>query len=227
MAVAFDADTDAYTSSLVPSGSMSMTVWVKITVDRNTYTAIGGWFNGTTVYKYVATNTDGATIQFFGTTGTAIGEALTAGTWYKLAAVYDGFDRGTLYWGTEGSALTSAVNDAFSSAAVTQFRVGGSTFTSEFLSGSLAALKVWHTELSLDELTAELTQYQPLRTTNLVRYHSFLTAPGTADESGNGNNLTAGSTGTTTDSAGPNIPMTGGVVGALKAPIKNFKVPGA
>lgn len=227
MAVAFDADNEACTSTVVPAGSATMTVWAKLATDKNNYATIGGWFNGTSVYKYVCTEVDGTTLKFFGVTGIAVGPPLTIGTWYKIGAVYDGSSTATLYYGTEGSSLTSASNPGFSTGTVTSFRVGGSTFSTEFLNGSLAALKVWHTELSVAEIAAELEQYQPVRTDNLVRYHSFLTAPGLTDESGNGNNLTAGAAATSTDASGPNIPLTGGTPGELKAPVKGIKIPGA
>ena len=67
MAVAFDAYTDAYTSSLVPSGSATLTVWVKLATDKNSYSTIAGWSNGSaSPYRYAGTDTDGTTHSYEG-----------------------------------------------------------------------------------------------------------------------------------------------------------------
>jgi len=205
MAVRFDAATDAYTSSVVPSGAFTCTCWVQLVSDLNYYSPVWGVFNGTGVYRYLGTNSDGTTLTFFGQGGSGsnvTGPNMVVGTWYRVGLVVNGTNV-TMYHGTAAGTLTTATGTA-GTAAVNEFRIGGSTFTDEVLNGRVAAMKLWQAVLTPDEIAAELAQYQPLRTANLLRYHPFLNAE-TVDYSGNGNNLTVGSTATVTED-GPPIP---------------------
>jgi hypothetical protein len=204
-AVRFDAATDAYTSSVVPSGAFTGTCWVQLVSDLNYYSPVWGVFNGTGVYRYIATDADGTTLTFFGQGGSGsnvTGPNMVVGTWYRVGLVVNGGDV-TMYYGTETGTLTTATGKA-GTAAVNQFRIGGSTFTDESLNGRIAPVKLWEAVLTPEEIVAELAQRKPVRTANLHRDHRWQIAE-TTDYSGNGNHLTAGSTATTTEE-GPPIP---------------------
>jgi len=202
MAVRFKASTDAYTSSVVPSGAFTCTCWVQLVSDLNYWTPVWGIFNGTGVYRYLATNSDGTSFTFFGQGTNLTGPNAVIGTWYRIGIVVNGTNV-TMYHGTATGELTTATGTA-GTAAANEFRIGGSTYTNEVLNGRVAAMKLWQAILTPEEIVAELAQYQPRRTANLLRYHPFLKAE-TIDYSGNGNTLTAGSTATTTED-GPPIP---------------------
>lgn len=131
--------------------------------------------------------------------------AVSAQTWYKCAAVVDGANA-TFYRSAGDSALVSGgVADFAPPATPSNLYVGNSRFD-EWYDGRLAALKVWDAALTQAEIEAELAQYLPHRTANLLRFHPFLQAE-TADYSGNGNALSGGTGATTAD--GPPIPWAG------------------
>lgn len=157
----------------------------------------------------LSTDADGTTLRLFDNAshGAGLGGfALTVGTWYKVAVVMNG-SSATMYHAADGGTLTSSSAANFTPASpATGLMVGRIQNASSWLNGRMAAFKMWQAALTANEVAAEFTQYAPIRTTNLLRYHSLTTAPGTTNEGGTAGNLTAGSSATTTES-GPSVPV--------------------
>ena len=130
-----------------------------------------------------------------------VGEvAISPTTWYRVAAVVNG-SNATFYISAVGDPLTSAsVSDFSPPATPNQLWLGADPF-SNWWDGRFAGIKMWDAALTASEVEAELGQYQPLRTSNLLRWHPFINAE-TTDYSGNGNGLTGG-TGATTEDGPP------------------------
>jgi hypothetical protein len=203
MAVRFDAQTDAYsaTTGLPASTTWSVTCWAYITTDRNTASAAFGILNtGVTAGIFLETDTDGTTWRVFDMSTSVGGFAASVGQWTRMAVVVSGTSV-TFYAGAPGSALTSA-SGTLNSATPASLTVGDDGSGASFLNGRLANFKMWDAALSSGEVTAELGQIPPALTTNLLRYHPFYVAE-TADHSGHGRTLTAGSTGTSTEAHPP------------------------
>lgn len=216
MAVRFDANTDGYvTTNGMPTTALTVSCWVRIAVDRNDYSNIWAYDDLSTTRRLsLATDADGTTLAVFDNNLTGpIGPSLTVGTWYFTAVTFTG-TTATLYWST-GGALSTTSGSVLAFAGPQQLWIARQAFGPYYLDGSLAAFKAWDAVLTSTELAAERDQYAPARTAGLLRSHPLLTAPGTADESGAGNHLTAGSTATTTDEDGPTFAGGGFGVGFL------------
>lgn len=204
MAVRFDADGEDYTStSSPPTGNFTVTCWLKISVDRNTFTTVWSADNGSSDLIYLQTQANGTTLQAWDDASVVTGAvALTVGTWYRVAFTRNG-TTSTLYTATATGALTAATTANLSDVAATNFRIGESPFGAEWLNGCIANLKHYSAVLTLAELEHELAQYTPRRTANLERWHPFVKVE-TADYSGNARTLSGG-TGTARED-GPPIP---------------------
>lgn len=210
MAVRFSNNSDGYSSTTPASDSAwSATMWVQISTDRNTFTAFFGQFQATGRYSYLATASDGTTLKHFYTTGETTGVNMTAGGWYRLGLTVSGTSA-TLYYGTETGALTAAASVNDGSLVAIHTRIGHSAFGGEGLNGRIAALKQWSgATLTQGEIERELSQYTPSRTSNLHRWHPFL-SPSTTDYSGNARTLTADTNAPTLED-GPPLPWSGPV----------------
>jgi hypothetical protein len=209
MAVRFDASGEDYTSTSSPPSGSAFTVicWAKVSTDRNTWSAAWSSDSSTSNYSYLSTDSDGTTMKWWtqvsGNERTISGPNMTAGTWYRFAAVCNGTDA-TLYYGSGLGALSSAsAANWVTLSTSTTFRIGADPFSGEWLNGCIANLKHYSTNLTQAEIERELLQYMPERTTNLVRWHPFLTNE-TVDYSGNARTLSGG-TGTARED-GPPIP---------------------
>lgn len=209
MAVRFDATGEDYTSTSSPPAGSAFTIvcWVKISTDRNTWSAAWSSDSSTSNYSYLSTDSDGTTMKWWTLVGgnerTINGPNMSMGTWYRFAAVCNGANA-TLYYGTASGSLSTGTSATWQTLATsTTFRVGADPFSGEWLNGAVAALKHYSTDLTQAEVERELAQYLPSRTANLVRIHPFITNE-TADYSGNGRTLSGG-TGTARED-GPPIP---------------------
>lgn len=204
MSVRFDALTDAYTATtgLPPGNTFTVTFWLYISVDRDTYT---GTFRlqapGAEVL--IDTDTDGTTLKVWDAANYAGGFGpfgISVATWHKIGLTVNGASA-VFYAAPAGSALTTASVSNFTPPnPPTNLSVGSDT--GEYLNGRIAAFKMWSAALTATEVAAELAHFDPVRTANLLRCHPFHVAE-TTDYSGNGNTLTAGSTAATTEADPP------------------------
>lgn len=208
MSVRFDAATDAYTSTvgLPTSTSWTVTAWVMLRTTNplgphKFFTLI----SADTGFLNFGTDFNGDGLEVYNGSGIlGSGSIFTIDAWYRIAYVQNGSD-GTAYKGADTGALTAFNNATFPGPAATNLTLYvGASHEGQWLNGRLAAFKMWNAALSQAEVTAELTQFDPIRAANLLRYHKFHVAEIT-DYSGNSNPLTAGSTATATE-ADPPIP---------------------
>jgi hypothetical protein len=207
VAVRFDASTEQYTATNgLPGNTYTLTAWVWPNAVGGRYqmlywlTAAGDVFTGIGIRDSPTELQliDGGSYTFNGVGPLTV----SAQTWYRVAAVVSGATV-TFYRSAAGAALGSAsVGDFTTPASPTTWHLGDDPYD-DWLDGRVAALKVWNAALTAAEVEAELAQYMPRRTANLIRWHPFLRAE-TVDYSGSGNALSGG-TGTTTED-GPPIP---------------------
>lgn len=222
MAVQFSADNQAYTATTgLPGSTYTVLAWVYLSVDRNASSTMwthGSGSNGHNIW----TSADGTTLAFDSAGGSFTAGSLTVGAWTKVAFTANG-TTGTIYSAADGAALASTGTGTIPTVTFTNIFIGAfSNATSGFwLNGRIADFKVYTAVLTLSEMEAELAQYTPVRTANLLRYHPFHVAE-TTDYSGNGNDLSAG-TGATT-AADPTTPQDP-VSSVLRIPIQTIRVP--
>jgi len=206
MAARFDAATDRYetTTGLTTGTTYTVVCWFYISVDRFAYSNIwelqyGGRSQLNNVYI-----TDSKLIELWDIGGPKIAHQGSVGVWQRLAVAVNGGDA-TFYYGTATGALAVANTTtlAVPSGGSSKLLIGNDIH-GQFLNGKIAPKKWWNVTLGPEEIERELSCYQPVRTSGLLRWHPWVVAE-TVDYSGNGNNLTAGSTATTTED-GPPIP---------------------
>lgn len=198
MAVRFSADGQDYTAAptLGSQANLSMCGWVKINTDLNQFSTFFGGNDGTINTPCVLqTQADGTTLCWWGTGGAEpnIG-ALTVGTWYFISAVMTGTTLAGRVRADGSNAWLYNVSIASGSATktVTNWQMGESINTAEWLDGCITAVKFWTTNLSDAEMMAESYSHMPVRTASLALWYPLL-KPETTDYSGNGRTLSGGS----------------------------------
>lgn len=204
MSVRFDAIGDRYTATTgLPTGNAyTVTCWAYIVTDRNSYSGIFSLSD-----LLCTTDVDGTSLKLWDTTNYSGGQwtstALTAATWYRIGVVVNA-GAASLYSGIATGSLSVTTVANFTTPNPPTELVIGSDIFDEWWNGRVGSFKLWNAALTATEVAAELAQFNPVRTTSLLRVHNFKTA-GTGDDSGNGRTLTAGTTATTTE-ADPPIP---------------------
>ncbi|MFG1977043.1 hypothetical protein ACGFJC_47590 [Nonomuraea fuscirosea] len=206
MAVRFSAAGQFYTTPMVLGeiDRFSITMWVKVVVDRNDYSTLWCLDDGTPnsgSYTLLQAEVDGVSLTMY-PSGDGYGE-LPVGAWH-----YVGFSMspsGTVVkTRTQGAGAFTTTSRSFATTVDAQLlRLGVSSFSNnaEWLNGSLASVKVWTgAALTAAELETEYLYAAPARTANLRAFYRF-DSPSNADNSGNGHTLSGGS-GATTE-AGP------------------------
>lgn len=208
MAARFDAATDQLSATTSLTDGFSITFWGKISVDLNAFSTFYNLGQAAfTNFSLIQTGTDGVTARITAQGGNDNPmQAMTVGSWYRFGVTKSGTTLNA-YMGPATGALTTygpyttAITPAYG------FLVFGASDTagSEFLNGCIASIKVWNSvAISAAEVESELQRYVPIRPT--TRSYPMIGAEVT-DYSGNGLNLTAGSTATATED-GPPIPWT-------------------
>lgn len=214
--VRFSADGQDLTSAAAPpDGAYTVACFIRVAVDRNAFSTFWSTDAGNTTSSFVVmqTSADGATLTPDCLTGqgTVItGPVLSPLQWYKCAFVRSGANA-TLYAAALGSALTAySQSDWTGAAPQTTLRIGESVWGAEWLNGNVAAFRQWDTALTLTEINAEFTQYEPVRGLNLVRFHRFAEGADLIDYSGNGNDLSATGAGAVKEQ-GPFVPFSNNI----------------
>jgi concanavalin A-like lectin/glucanase superfamily protein len=216
MAVRFDADGEDYTrATTFGLGTYTITCWVRIDVDLNTFSTAHSIHDGTLSGFSLVTSADGVTWQMSDTqSGNTSLFAATVGTWYYIALAKDPNASGTnAFWAAADTlALSTTTGTHAESGSGSIVRIGESLNGGEWLNGSIAAVKIWSgVKLTQAEIENERFQYLPHRTANLFAFYPFLEggtgAGALQDFSGSGNTLSNGTGSATTD--GPPIPWWG------------------
>ncbi|MET8866519.1 LamG-like jellyroll fold domain-containing protein [Nonomuraea sp. NPDC004580] len=215
MAVRFDADGESYTRtiSLGTVTNWSFCCWVKLAVDRAAATVLAQIDNGSGSSRFRINAWNGTAVTFQTDSGGwfgNVGHTLSVGSW-SFVGVSGTSNPGQVRTAARAAGSTTWAGGQSSQTNVTfsanTLRIGDGQAASEWLNGSLAAVKVWDQALTVDELRQESWAYLPVRTTGLRGWYPFL-APGTVDYSGGGWTLSGGSGAATDD--GPPIPWRSG-----------------
>lgn len=224
MAVRFDAANERYLAGGISGAVATITCWARIAVDTNAFANIWVLYNGSEVTTEAGLGTDSGGTQmllFDSAFTTMTGPNMTVGTWYCFAAVMNS-TAWDLYYGTSPNGLTLVSNTMVALSSPASMTI---SHNPELINGNVANFKVWTAALTQAEVEAELAQYQPIRTANLLRYHPLVNAE-LVDYSGNGNTLTAGA-GTPTTEAGPPIRWDGRLREQLRVPAAGSASPAA
>ncbi len=214
MSVRFDALADKYTRVVtgLTGTSVTMCCWVRVVVDTNNYAYWLGADDGSANWWTIGNWDDG--LGFHPTTTTSdypTTLAMTVGTWYFVAMVYDsaGTTDAVYYLPAGGSSLT-ALGASASMIGITSaetFFIGCDGF-GEPLNGEVASVKVWAAALTSTELNLERQYWEPQRTSGLWARYDFESGPQTNDQSGNSRTLTSAGT-LTAGASNPSITHTG------------------
>lgn len=220
MPVRFDADAENYSRTLTlgAQADFSVSIWVNIRTDRNTYSTPWSLAATTSNYSYIQTDTDGTSMAYWDhVIGSPTGSrALTIGTWYWWGISHNGANVTVKSRSATDTSFTTSTSSASGNITLTTLLIGESVFNTEWLNGSVAGFKFWLAALSAAELEAEFFTMVPQRSNSLRLWQPFV-RPETADWSGNGNTLSGGS-GTAVDNDGPPIPWGWGQATILLPP---------
>lgn len=206
MAVRFSANGQYFTStvSIPASTTFTVTMLVNLSTDRN---AVSGLFSlmGTVSLDLQTTST-GTSLEVRpsngGSASTALG-SLVVGTWYRLALTYSNGSL-TYMFSAIGSALpNTSASTCGAYSGLSSLRIGASATSTNYFDGRIAAFKMWSSVLTTVHIQQELMTYLPKRTSDLLRWHPFISND-LPDYSGHGGVLTGG-VGTATE-AGPPLP---------------------
>lgn len=211
MAVRFDAASDRVSIAATlpdPATAITITGWAYVSVDTGTNATMCRVHAASGASTTITFATDGAApagAGYFTGGGSIVSSTQSpVGAWRKVAVTCTGTS-GNVYVATVGGGTDNDAGTVGGAASPTGLTLGGrsSGDSSEWFNGRLAYWRVWSAVLSQAEIEAEWASTTPVRTSNLwadwpLTVHTDLT-----DHSGNGRNLSAGSTATTTEDGPP------------------------
>jgi hypothetical protein len=226
MSVRFDATTDRITYAASnppdPSSGFTITAWAMVRVDTNNNATLfrPHVVSGDSTSANCATSSDGTGGPNYFTAGGTVTATtnFVVDSWRKIAVTCSS-TTGHVYVAAVGGATEHVSGTVGGAATPTGITLGGRSAAdaSEAFDGRLAYVRVWSTQLSQAQVEAEWASTTPVVTSGLwadwpLTVHTDLT-----DHSGNGRDLVAGATATTTE-ADPPVATLGtgsGVLGAL------------
>jgi hypothetical protein len=231
MSVRLDASTDQLTRASPPSPASGITMVATVynSVDQDEFATIGRIHaSGSTILTWASSGDGTGGPNYFTGGGTVTNsEGLPVGEWRNVAVTCTGTSAQSLVR-NPGFSTEVDSGTVSSSGTPTQLAIGGrgGGDTSEWWNGRIVYFRVWTAVLSQSEIEAEWDSATPVRTSGLwadwpLTVHTDLT-----DHSGNGRDLTAGSTAVTTE-ADPTLPDAG-TTGELAAsiPLQTVSLPG-
>lgn len=202
MAVSINADAEKFTRtiSLGNVSEWTVTCWIKLASSRGGASQVPWQIDNGSGGNFFRLNFHNGTQATFQTAGSAwfglFGLTVTFGTWYFVGisgTATPGQEQartvhrpdGSTTWG--GTALAQAAT-TFSAQTL---RLGGADTTTQYIDGSMAAVKIWAAGLTREEMMAESWTVVPQRTSGLRAWYPWI-RPEATDYSGNGWTLTAG-----------------------------------
>jgi len=213
------SDRVSYTASAppAPATAFTATFWARLRVDRDDFSTmlrLHSSSGGSTAVN-IATGSSGTTpvVVSPGNTGGIIGtDALAVDTWRMLAVTIAGTGATdakiyTKAIGGSTNVVTGQVSGGATPDGLTVFGRSSGDST-EWFNGGLAYVRVWSAVLSQAEIEAEWASATIVRTSGVWANWPMLT--NISDISGNGRNLTAGSTALSTED---DPPLSGAVTG--------------
>jgi len=186
----------------------TFTGWAYLISDLNANQTVIRWYSGGSTILTFATDVDGTTPNLFTANGsvTAV-DNFVVGQWLFVAVTQTGTST-ILYTSTSvGGTLHSSSGSNGLTGTADGFTLGGRSTSdaSEWGNFREAQFRQWSAVLTSIEIAAERDSSTPVRTSNLWADYPLSTASDLTDHSGNGRNLTAGSTGPTTAGDPPNV----------------------
>lgn len=211
MSVRFDAAGDriSYSGTLPnPSGTgLTLLGWWRVRVDRDdfsTYCRISTSSGASTVGT-LSSSASGLNINYFTGGGSVTNVFANAvDEWFAVAAVLNG-TACTVYVRTESTSTISSSNTV-SVSTPDQMCIGGrsSADSSEWFNGAAAYVRIFAGALTQAQVEAEWNANQAVLKSNLFADWPLTDATNLRDISGNGRNLSAGSTAVSSE-GGPQI----------------------
>jgi hypothetical protein len=221
MSTRFDAAGDriSFAGTMFAVGSgFTITAWAYVSVDTDanqTFGRLHASSGGSTIATW-ATGSDGLSGPNYFTGGGSITNAtnMAVGAWRKIAISCSG-TTGKSYVNTIGG-TTEVDSGTVSVGTPDGITLGGRApaDSSEPFNGRLAYVRVWTAELTQTQIETEWASTTPVRTANLWASWPLTDSTDLTDHSGNGRNLSAGSTAVSTE-ADP--PLSGSVTGTALA----------
>jgi hypothetical protein len=217
MSTRFDTASDriSYAGTMFAVGSgFTITAWAWVSVDtdaNSTFARLHASSGGSTIATW-ATGSDGLSGPNYFTGGGSVTNAtnMAVGAWRKIAISCSG-TTGKSYVNTIGG-TTEVDSGTVSVGTPDGITLGGRApaDASEPFNGRLAYVRVWTAELTQTQIETEWASSTPVRTANLWASWPLTDSTDLTDHSGNGRNLTAGTTAVSTE-ADP--PLSGSVTG--------------
>lgn len=210
MSTRFDAASDriSFSGSMFAVGSgLTITAWAYVSVDTDTFATIGRLHasSGASTVVTWATGGDGLSGPNYFTGGGTVTNAtnFVVGSWRKVALTCSG-TTGKIYIATVGGA-TEVDSGTVSVGTPDGLTLGGRApaDSSEPWNGRLAYVRIWTTELSQAQIEAEWASTTPVVTSGLWADWPLTDSTDLTDHSGNGRNLSAGSTAVSTEADPP------------------------
>ncbi len=229
MSTRFDAASDriSFAGSMFAVGSgFTITAWAYVSVDTDanqTFGRLHASSGGSTIVTW-ATGSDGLSGPNYFTGGGSVTNAtgMAVGAWRKIAISCSG-TTGRSYVNTIGG-TTEVDSGTVGVGTPDGITLGGRApaDSSEPFNGRLAYVRVWTTELNQTQIEAEWASTTPVVTSGLWASWPLTDSTDLTDHSGNGRNLTAGSTAVSTEAdpplssnvAGTAVAAFGGLTGA-------------
>ena len=217
MSTRFDAASDriSFAGTMFSVGAgFTITAWAWVSVDTDANSTIARLHSssgGSTVATW-ATGSDGLSGPNYFTGGGSVSNStnMAVGAWRKLAISCSG-TTGKSYVNTIGG-VTEVDSGTVGVGTPDGITLGGrsSSDSSEPFNGRLAYVRVWTTELNQTQIEAEWASATPVIASGLWASWPLTDSTDLTDHSGNGRNLTAGTTAVSTE-ADP--PLSGSVTG--------------
>lgn len=213
MSVRFDAATDRIertTAPTIASTGFTFVAWVYLSADRNENSTMMRLAASGSTRANLATDVNGETLAYFTTGGSIVSTTVMAvGNWYKVAISIPSTGGTTatasLYTATAAGATATGTGTVSANNDANNVCIGGrgAGDATEWFNGRVAYARMWQAALSKAEVEAEWASAVPVRTANLWADWPLLSASDLTDHSGNGRDLTAGSTAVTTEADPP------------------------
>lgn len=226
MSTRFDAASDriSFSGSMFAVGSgFTITAWAYVSVNTGTFATFGRLHasSGSSTVATWAAGSDGLSGPSYFTGGGTVSNStgMAVGAWRKIAISCSG-TTGKSYVNTVGG-ITEVDSGTVGVGTPDGITLGGRApaDSSEPFNGRLAYVRIWTAELTQSEIEAEWASTTPVRSSGLWASWPLTDSTDLTDHSGNGRNLTAGSTAVSTEADPPlssNITGTAaGTFGAL------------
>jgi hypothetical protein len=225
MSTRFDAASDriSFAGTMFSVGAgFTITAWAWVSVDtdaNSTFARLHASSGGSTIATW-ATGSDGLSGPNYFTGGGSVSNStnMAVGAWRKIAISCSG-TTGKSYVNTIGG-TTEVDSGTVSVGTPDGITLGGRSpaDSSEPFNGRLAYVRVWTTELTQTQIEAEWASSTPVITSGLWASWPLIDSTDLTDHSGNGRNLSAGTTAVSTEADPPlSSSVTGTAAGAFGA----------